>query len=136
MEGDPMSNITRRVFLKAGGAVAALAPVSVATTPANGQASASRDSGGKPKNVLFLMADQHRPHALGVDGDPLAKTPNLDALARTAVRFDSAYCTDPVCVPSRASLLTGLYVHNHQTYNNGISWPFRHKTMAHGFSSA
>jgi arylsulfatase A-like enzyme len=56
------------------------------------------------KNVLLLMTDEHRPHALGVDGDPLARTPNLDALARASVRFDQAYCTNPVCVPSRFSL--------------------------------
>ena len=87
-------------------------------------------------NVLFLMADQHRPHALGVDGDNVAKTPNLDALAATAARFDHAYCTDPLCVPSRASLLTGLYVHNHKASGNATPWPFEHKTMAHHFSAA
>src|SRR5437763_15704424 len=87
--------------------------------------------GARPKNVLLLMSDQHRPHALGVDGNPVARTPNLDALARSAVRFDSAYCSNPVCVPSRASLLTGLYTHNHGALNNSIPWPFEKKTIAH-----
>ncbi|HTM50427.1 MAG TPA: sulfatase-like hydrolase/transferase [Bryobacteraceae bacterium] len=86
---------------------------------------------GRPKNVLLLMSDQHRPRALGVDGHPVAKTPNLDKLARSGVRFDHAYCSNPVCVPSRASLLTGLYTHNHKAYNNGTPWPFEKKTIAH-----
>ena len=92
--------------------------------------------GGRPKNILLLMSDQHRPHALGVDGDPVARTPNLDALARSAVRFDSAYCSNPVCVPSRASLLTGLYTHNHGALNNAIPWPFEQKTIAHHLGRA
>ena len=90
----------------------------------------------RPKNVLLLMSDQHRPHALGVDSNPLARTPNLDALARTAARFDSAYCSNPVCVPSRASLLTGLYTHNHGALNNATPWPFEKKTIAHHLGRA
>jgi choline-sulfatase len=91
---------------------------------------------GRPKNVLLLMSDQHRPHALGVDRNPVARTPNLDALARSAARFDSAYCSNPVCVPSRASLLTGLYTHNHGALNNTIPWPFEKKTIAHHLGRA
>ncbi|MBI3696076.1 MAG: sulfatase-like hydrolase/transferase, partial [Acidobacteria bacterium] len=97
---------------------------------------AQAQTSGRPKNVLLLMSDQHRPHALGVDGDPAARTPHLDALARSGVRFASAYCSNPVCVPSRASLLTGLYTHNHRPYNNGTPWPFETKTIAHAFSRA
>lgn len=89
---------------------------------------------GKPKNVLLMMSDQHKPDALGVSGDPVAKTPNLDALARTATRFSNCYCSNPVCTPSRASLLTGLYTHNHGAFNNGTPWPFEHKTLAHMFT--
>jgi choline-sulfatase len=73
---------------------------------------------------------------MGIDGDPAARTPNLDALCRSGVRFDSAYCSNPVCVPSRASLLTGLYTHNHGAYNNTVPWPFEHKTIAHHFDRA
>lgn len=93
-------------------------------------------SGGKPKNVLLMMSDQHKPGALGVAGDKVARTPNLDGFAATATRFSNCYCSNPVCVPSRASLLTGLYTHNHGALNNGIPWPFEHKTMAHMFGSA
>ena len=58
-------------------------------------------------NVLFIIADDLRAAMPGY-GDPVAKTPNLDRLARRALRFDRAYAQYPVCNPSRVSLLTGL----------------------------
>ncbi len=97
---------------------------------------ASSPGARRRKNVLILMADQHRPTALGAAGDAVARTPNLDALAGSGVRFESAYCTDPICVCSRASMLTGLYVHNHRTYGNDVPWPFENKTIAHHFGRA
>lgn len=115
--------MTRKTFLRLGGA--ALTPGLVGL-PARGQS-------GRPKNVLLLMADQHRRDCLGVEGNPNAHTPSLDALARSGVRFGSAYCANPVCTPSRASLLTGLYTHHHQTWSNSTPWPFEHKTAAHYF---
>ncbi len=116
-----MPGLTRKQFLSSGAGVAA------AAQPA---------AGTRPKNVLFLLSDQHKPAALGLLGDRWARTPNLDALARSGVMFESAYCSNPVCTPSRASILTGLYTHNHRTWSNATPWPFEIKTMAHQFSRA
>jgi choline-sulfatase len=95
-----------------------------------------RGQSGRPRNVLLLMADQHRRDCLGIAANPLARTPNLDSLARSGLRFGSAYCANPVCTPSRASILTGLYTHNHQTWSNATPWPYEHKTAAHYFGRA
>jgi choline-sulfatase len=88
------------------------------------------------KNVVLIMSDQHKKDCLGAAGDSVARTPNLDALAASGVRFSNAYCSNPVCTPSRASLLTGLYTHNHQSLNNQVPLPMEHKTMAHYFARA
>lgn len=61
----------------------------------------------KQKNVLLLMSDEHSGRVMGSAGNPIIKTPSLDALAASGVLFRSAYCQNPACVPSRASLVTG-----------------------------
>jgi N-sulfoglucosamine sulfohydrolase len=60
-----------------------------------------------PPNVLVVLSDDHANPHLGCYGNADIRTPNLDAFAKTAVRFDRAYVTCPQCVPSRASLMTG-----------------------------
>ena len=87
-------------------------------------------------NVLILMSDQHKRSCMGVCGDAVAVTPNLDQLASESVRFTNAYCTNPVCAPSRASIMTGLYTHHLETRDNTTSFSPKHKTFAHHFSQA
>ncbi len=90
----------------------------------------------RPPNVVLLMSDQHRRDALGAAGNRVARTPHLDVLAATGVRFNAAYCSNPVCTPSRASLLTGLYTHHHGAWSNTTPWPREHRTLAHYFGGA
>jgi len=65
--------------------------------------------GGRP-NIIFLMDDQHRCDAIGKI-DPGVKTPTLDRLAADGILFDQAVCQAPMCVPSRNSMMLGLYPH-------------------------
>lgn len=67
---------------------------------------ASETVGPRPLNVLFLAIDDLRP-AVGVYGDPLAITPNIDRLASRGLVFERAYCQQALCAPSRASIMTG-----------------------------
>jgi arylsulfatase A-like enzyme len=69
-------------------------------------------------NLLFILDDQHRRDAVGAYGNRLIRTPHLDALAQRSVLFEAAYVTQPLCTPSRASLLTGLYPHTHRAALN------------------
>lgn len=75
----------------------------------------------RPPNVLLLFADQHNADVMGCAGHPIVRTPNLDRLASTGVRFTRAYCQDGICVPSRTSLITGLYPRTTGCLDNGDS---------------
>lgn len=60
-------------------------------------------------NVLLICADDHAPYMMGAYGNRVVRTPNLDRLAASGMRFDRAYCNSPVCTASRQSFLTGRY---------------------------
>ena len=64
-------------------------------------------------NVLLITTDQHNAKIMGCAGNPVVRTPNLDALAARGVIFDAAYTPHPVCTPARTSILTGQYAANH-----------------------
>ncbi len=69
-------------------------------------------------NILLLLPDQQRPDSLGCYGNTAARTPTLDAIADTGVVFDNCYVQNPLCCPSRYSLLTGRYPHCHGVRSN------------------
>lgn len=69
-------------------------------------------------NTIVIVSDEHNSRIMGCSGDPIAQTPNLDAMAAAGSRFSNAYCNSPVCVPSRASLATGRYVHQIRTWDS------------------
>lgn len=62
-------------------------------------------------NLIFIMADDHARHAMSTYGSKINETPNLDRIATGGMRFDNAFCTNSICTPSRASILTGTYNH-------------------------
>lgn len=64
-----------------------------------------------PTNLLILMSDEHSRQHLGCYGNPVVRTPHLDALAARGTTFVNAYANSPICVPTRASIATGRYVH-------------------------
>jgi len=70
-------------------------------------------SQNKRPNIIFILTDDQRWDALGVAGNPIIQTPEMDALARTGTYFKNAFSTTPICAASRASILTGLYERTH-----------------------
>ena len=62
-------------------------------------------------NILFVFSDQHRHDVLGCAAHPLVQTPNLDRLADRGMRFERTWSQCPVCMPCRATMITGRYAH-------------------------
>ncbi len=96
----------------------------------------------QPANLLFLFSDQHARDALGCYGNPIVQTPNLDRLAARGTRFQNAYTTCPICVPARANLATGYYVHQIRHWDNAFpydgaapSWMHRLREQGHRVDS-
>lgn len=79
--------------------------------------SCASGSGGEARekrpNIIFLLTDDQRADALGIMGNPILKTPNLDRLGREGILFTNAYVTTSICMVSRASILSGQYMARH-----------------------
>lgn len=74
-------------------------------------------------NILWICTDQQRFDTLGALGNAYIHTPNLDRLVQSGVAFTHAYCQSPICTPSRASFLTGMYPSSvHGCTNGNESW--------------
>jgi N-acetylglucosamine-6-sulfatase len=71
-----------------------------------------------PPSVVVILVDDLRWDDLGIAGHPFVETPAIDRMAREGVRFQNAFATTPLCSPSRASILTGLYAHTHGIVDN------------------
>lgn len=78
-----------------------------------------RIGNSKPRNVIFILTDDHRFDFMGFTGKvPWLKTPNMDRLAREGAWFKNTYVTTALCSPSRASILTGQFSHTHTVVDN------------------
>ncbi len=69
-------------------------------------------------NIVVIMTDDQRWDSLGCYGDPVVKTPNIDALAKEGTRFENAFTCAVLCCPSRTSFFTGKYASQNQCFNN------------------
>ncbi len=84
-----------------------------------------------PKNILFLMADEHQAGALSVLHHPHVQTPNLDRLAARGSVFLNAYTASPICVPARAAVATGRYPHETGYWDNALAYDGRVPSWGH-----
>jgi arylsulfatase A-like enzyme len=82
-----------------------LGAIAAAAVPRTGRAASA------PPNILFMMADDHASHAISAYGSRINRTPNIDRIAQQGMRFDNCFCTNSICAPSRAVILTGQHSH-------------------------
>ena len=92
-------------------------------------------------NILVLHCDQLRWGCLAFNGNPDVATPNLDRLARDSVNYQNHFTVYPICTPSRYSLWSGMYVHQHGAWDNASTLPPGYQTFpdvlrAHGYRTA
>ena len=62
-------------------------------------------------NIVFILSDDHAAHSISAYGSRVNTTPHMDRLAAEGATMDAVYCTNSICTPSRASILTGTYSH-------------------------
>lgn len=91
----------------------------VALSQPKGSLALQKIAGVKPRNIVFILTDDHRFDALGfLNTQTFIKTPNLDRMASEGAYLPNAFATTSLCSPSRASILTGLYAHKHGVVDN------------------
>jgi len=82
-------------------------------------------------NFLFIITDQHRADHLGAYGNKVVQTPNIDAVANRGLSFDKFYVSCPICMPNRATLMTGRLPSVNGVLLNGLSLPWESNTFVH-----
>ncbi|MHC4587629.1 MAG: choline-sulfatase, partial [Planctomycetota bacterium] len=85
----------------------------------------------KRPNILFIQADQMAGPALPMYGNSVVKTPHLENLAEKGTTFKNAYCNNPICAPSRGSMLTGQLTSRIGAYDNAAEFPSSIPTFVH-----
>ena len=81
-------------------------------------------------NFLLLMTDQHRADHLGCYGNKVVRTPHIDSIAASGAAFDRFYVASPICMPNRATLMTGRMPSVHGVRHNGIPLSLQAATFA------
>jgi arylsulfatase A-like enzyme len=95
----------------------------------------TRPTGRRP-NLLFIMADDHAAHAVSAYGSPLIRTPAIDRIAAEGMRFDRSFCTNSICTPARATILTGTYSHANGVTTLDTPWDARQPTFVSALGAA
>lgn len=83
------------------------------------------------RKILFITTDMHRMDGVGCFGSKYSKTPVLDKLAEEGIQYWRAYNQNPLCMPSRSTMITGQYTRTHGSWNNGISLVHESPTVGH-----
>ena len=118
----------RREFLKAAGAGVCLA--------ATGYMSTTRAASSKKPNIVLCMADDQGWGDMAYNGHSVLKTPNFDAMAASALRFDRFYAAAPVCSPTRGSVMTGRHPNRFGCFKWGYSLRPQEITIAEALKTA
>lgn len=115
-----MSDLTRREFLRT---------VGIGTTALAVPAMMRCTSGTARPNILFIMSDDHARQAVSCYGSRINSTPNIDRLAEDGMWFTHCFCTNSICAPSRAVLLTGKYSHINGVLDNRLEFDGSQQTF-------
>jgi len=97
--------------------------------PALAHAMAQRRARGNPPNILFIFTDDHAAHAISAYGSKINQTPNIDRIAREGALFENCFCTNSICAPSRAVVLTGKHSHINGQIDNKRSFDGSQPTL-------
>lgn len=87
-----------------------------------------------PPHIVFILSDQHHASVIGAAGHPHVRTPNLDALRASGMAQENCYCASPLCVPSRASILSGRLPTGTGVFNNGQALRSDEPTFVHSLA--
>ena len=109
--------------------------------PSNTVPSRTASTSRTQPNLLFIMSDDHAAHAVSAYGSRINQTPNLDSIAQNGMRLDSVFCTNSICAPSRAAILTGTYNHVNgvttlETPLDNTRWNLAKALQAGGYATA
>jgi len=120
--GNHQEKTSRRQFLKTVCSTTALVPLFTGCT--RNPLVLKKNKGRKPRNVIFILSDDHRYDFMSFMGKPsFLETPNMDRLAHEGAHLQNTFVSTSLCSPSRASILTGQYAHNHGVVDNITSVP-------------
>jgi len=123
-----MKGTSRREFLKGLGVMAGSAGALSAWSGCAGLGRAQSRAPKRP-NIIFIMTDDHASHAMSCYGSKINKTPNLDRIAKGGMRFTNAFCTNSICAPCRAVILTGKYSHLNGVKDNRLKFDGAQQTF-------